>query len=345
MSTSTTPTTFLDLQSDVLTQARSDTGTTSTANAKRFLNQGLHDLHIQQDWSWAERPGYLQTHATYTTGSVSVADSTRTTLEGTNTAWATTVTGMGFNNARAGGKVRVGGEEEVYRVNAVGGATSITLESRYVGSVGTASTYALAYGTYTYYEDEYALASDFWRLADIRSFSTVMDIPVIGRQEFYRRFPRNANTGEPIVCTILTDIGPSSSTDWRPRVIFHPAPSSVLSIPYRYYTRNLAVDSTGAALTQMSSDTDEPIIPLRYRHVLIFYALREWYRDLKDDNRFSAADSAYTDLVVRMANDSEPQRDRPRLAFGKGRYLAGVAGHTRRRSRWTTGTAFDEMRE
>jgi len=87
----------------------------------------------------------------------------------------------------------------------------------------------------------------------------------------------------------------------------------VYQIPYRYITTNLAVSSAGAGQANLSADADEPIVPLRYRHVLVLYAAYQWYRDRKDDARSSEAQADYVDLVKRMANDSDPQRDRPRF--------------------------------
>ena len=100
----------------------------------------------------------------------------------------------------------------------------------------------------------------------------------------------------------------------------------------------------GAA--NLSADTDEPIIPLRYRHVLIFYAISQWYRDRKDDARSQEANAEYVDLVRRMAGDSGPEKDKPRLQHNRSAYLAGAAGHGYRHGRrYSTGTWFDEGRD
>ena len=202
----------------------------------------------------------------------------------------------------------------------------------------------MAYEGYRYYQDEYALASDFFRLIDARQFSDVMNIPVLGSQEFYRAVPRNATRSGAPRCATIIELGPSGSTDWRPRVVFYPHPDRTYSIPYRYITRNLAVSSVGAAQTEMSADADEPIIPVRYRHILISYAAFIWYRDQKDDQRGQEAYQEYVDGVKRIAGDSSPQRDFPRLVPAR-RYRP----YFFRRgsgSRFTTdSTAWDEFRE
>jgi hypothetical protein len=344
VSTTSTPTTFTDLYTDGLNRVRASTSdSTAVTMMKRYVNQALHDVHIQQNWEWAERREILITHPTYATGDVSIAAATRTTLEGSGSpAWNTAVTGIGYNNMRAGGKVTFD-NSEVYTISSVASDTSATLTNRYLGGLDTATSYALAYGSYTYFEDEYALASDFFRLIDNRKFSDAMPIPVLGRQEFYRRFPRNRVFGTPVCCTLI-ELGPSGSVSPRKRVVFHPAPDDTIQIPYRYITTNLAVDSTGTAQTNLSADSDEPIIPLRYRHVLVFYAIAQWYRDRKDDQRTQLAKAEYDELIKRMAGDSDVFRDHPRFASPRAIYLAGVAG-PRRGNRFSADSRFDQMRD
>ena len=349
MSATTTPTTFTDLQNALLNRVQVVLGT-STADsvtslyAQSFLNQANHDFHLQRDWAWAERKGLIRTQVRYTTGLVTIALATRSTVTGTTSAtvtdlpaWTTAVTGMDFNNARVGGKMTFAGANDVYEVSTVSDATTITLVDRYV------QTTALTAGAYVYFEDEYTLASDFWRLVDARQFSSAYNIPVIGRRDFYQRYPRNSRSGLPRNCTII-ELGPGATTDWRPRVIFHPAPDKTYNIPYRYLTRNLAVSSTGTGAVNMSTGTDEPIIPLRYRHVLIEYALYLWYRDLKDDQRATEAMGRYDKMVARIAADTDPQADHPRFVPRRAAYQS-TGPRRRGNSRYSTGTAWDELRE
>src|SRR3990167_1393062 len=355
MSATTTPITFADLYSDTLNRVRNTlgSGTPSTTNsnyAKRYINQANHDLHIQQNWPWAERHDVLITHGAYTTGHVSIASTARTTLEGSGTTWNTTIPGFATTYLRAGGKLVVSGENEVYVVASVTSDTAATLLTRYVGGFNVASAYPVANSVYTYYEDEYTLAGDFFRLVDLRIFSAELDIPVIPTMEFYRLYPKNStHQGKPRVCTVI-ERGPSGNVLPRPRVVFSPRPDNYYQVPYRYITANLAVASDGTTAFNLSADTDEPIVPLRYRHVLVEYALKIWYRDLRDDTRSQEADAAYVDLVKRMANDTFPQRDHPRLVPRRAPYVLGTAGPHGRfgrggRGRGTTGTAWDELRE
>lgn len=339
MSTSTQVTDLADLRGDLLRRAREATAVTATnAIANSWINQALMDLHISpgHQWPWAIRRGYLQTHATYTTGTVTIAAATRTTATGASTLWNTAVAGMGFTNARVGGKMTFAGGPNIYEVSAVGGDTSITLSSRYVGD-------ALSAASYVYYEDEYALASDFYRPVDLRNFTTELDIPLVGPQEFRRRFPRNNRTGRPNVATIL-QLGFTTDTAARYRVAIHPVPDAIYHIPYDYITSNLAVSSAGVEQTQLTADADEPIVPLRYRHVLVLGALYQWMRDRRDDARSAEVKAEYTGLITRMAGETIVGQDNPRFVPMVGNYYRQASNPRRRGGRYDPGGMFDTLR-
>jgi len=351
MSATTIVTTFADCYTALLNRMRNTLGsaTPSTTNlnySKGLINEANHDLHLQQNWPWSERDAILITHAKYSTGQVSIASTSRTTLEGSDGLWNTAVSGMGFNNVRVGGKLTFSGDTEVYTVSAVSSDTAGTIDSRYIGNQTTATAYALANASYTYFEDEYALASDFWRLVDARMFSEAWEIPIVARQEFYRAYPRNSVPSTPRIATII-ELGPGTSTALRPRIVLAPPPDSVEQIPYRYITSNLAVASDGTGAANLSGDTDEPIVPLRYRHVLVPYAAKKWFLYLKDDQRAQEADGEYVDLVRRMANDTFPERDHPVFRTKRRRYVAALSGPFRaggRSTRYSADSRFDELR-
>jgi hypothetical protein len=323
MSSSTSPVDLADLRTAFYNRMRDKTTTALDAIVDQFLNVGLVDMHINPITYpyWAERRATLITHAPYSTGTVSIAAAARTTVTGASTAWNTAVTGFGFNNARAGGKIKFGGVNEVYEVSAVGSDTALTLATNYTGD-------AITDGDYTYFEDEYALASDFLKPADMRLFSGDWKISLIGRQDFRRRYVRNDTAGKPTVATLI-QLEFSGSTTARPRVVLHPYPSDEMSIPYSYITTNLAVSSAGAVQTQMTATSDEPILPFRYRMGIVYNAIYHYYRDRKDDTRSQEAKAEYVDFMSRMANDAGiGQQDRPRFygpmrKFGPGRSTQG----------------------
>lgn len=339
MSSVTEVRTFSDIYTEILNKMRQPTTVTAIINqAKRYANTGLHDMVFGFEYKlpWLERDAVLITAAPYTTGTVEITRGS-TTLTGTSTLWTTT-NSYGVANARTTGKIDLG-DGNIYGLSAVGGAGTITLATRYV-----ADTDLAAGATYTYFEDEYALASDFLKLIDVRRFSAALDIPIIGRNEFKRRFPRPNVGGTPKVATI-NDRPFSGSTTPVTLVQFYPYASANMIIPYSYITKNLAVSSAGVEAISMANDDDEPALPMHYRAAIVEFAIWKWYRDKKDDARAEQAHADYQDQVNRIVGDQRigantQARVTPRVGMYNTRSIySGGAGR-----RYSTNNSFDDFR-
>ena len=344
MATTDSPTTLSELQTQVLNLVGESTTPTALTNlATRYLNTALQDIH-QERWYWAERVGRLELHASYTTGTVAVSLSARTTVTGTDTLWDTAVTGMGWDNARAGGKLTFAGAPDWYPVSSVDSDTAITLGQPFIGDT------ALSGATYTYYEDEYALESDFddeHGILDALSFYANREIRILPSSEFYRLFPRNTVPGATITAATITHLGPSGSVARRPRLVIAPPSSVQRTIPYRYYTIYPVVSSAGAGQMDLSAATDQPIIPLRWRYALVFLAASYWKRDRHDDTRSGEYRGLYDQLMLRARQSHDAADNRPRLIP---RAAASYRAHARwpwrgGRGRGDGGASFDELRD
>lgn len=306
MSGTTQYTTFSDLHTGLQNAVRVTTGVTATEDqAKRYINVALQDMHLgySERFPWAERTSYLVTQPQYTTGTLTATKGS-TTITGSGTAWNTN-NDFTVANMRAGGKIVISGGTEIYEISSVTNDTTAALSSKYIQTT-------VSVASYLYFEDEYALASDFLRPVDQRQFADSIEIELIGRTEFRRRYPRPKITGRPEVATIYDKPFSGNTTPVR-KVGFYKPPDQAYTIPYSYITSNLAVSSAGAAQTQMSAATDEPIVPLRYRHALLLHALYNWYRDKKDDTRSAEVKSEYTDIMLRVISDNEIGASRPNI--------------------------------
>ena len=290
-------------------------------------------------WSSASNrscQGSLLLQAPYTTGTISIARGS-TSVVGVGTNWTTTNV-YGVANVITNGKISLG-DGNIYGISAVGGATTLTLNQRFVADASLPAGSA-----YTYFQDEYALASDFLKLIDIRRFSAAFNIPIIGRNEFQRRFPRPDIAGTPKVATLLDKSFSGSST---PVILvqLYPYPSTEFILPYSYITKNLAVSSAGVEAENMSADTDEPALPVHYRNCLVSYAIWKWYRDKKDDARSEAAKMDYQDEVNRIVGDQRiGANTMARVTPRPGLYNTSSPYTRGGRQRFSTNNSFDDFR-
>ena len=341
MSTSTQVTTFADLITALENAVRVSTGVTATDTmAKRAINMALHDMHMGVDYKlpWAERRAVIRTQDDYTTGTITTTKGS-TAVTGASTLWDTN-NDFTVKNARANGKIVFAGSRTPYIVSAVGSDTSITLTEKFTET-------ALSADTYVYFEDEYDLATDFLRPVDMQTFSDVAEIRLVSRTEFRARFPVNSTVGRPRVACIL-DFAPSGNTTPIRRVKFAPPPNDFLQVPYTYITSNLAVSSSGTAAANLSADTDEPIVPLRYRHLILYHALASWYRDKKDDTRSGEAKAEYVDGMARLMMDTEVGAPRPQIKPRVSMYARSAKrpyGSGSSSRRYDVNNAFDYLKD
>lgn len=361
MSSATAPANFSELYTDLLNRVREDTSVTATVTlAKRYINIGLIDMHIGfgEKFYWAHRHGTLRTQAPYSTGTVTITKGS-TTLTGSSTEWDTD-NDFGVANMRVTGKIVIAGLPEVYKVEAVASDTSATINTKFIGSDQSGASYV-------YFEDEYALASDFLRPYDLTSFTDDGEVQLIGDRDFRAYSARNSTTGKPRIATIvnrgfvggqlitesnadlLTETGSGilleSATQFERRVRLWKPPDSNYLLPFTYITSNLAVDSSGQEQAYLTNDDDEPSVPLQYRHTIVNWALYNWYRDRKDDSRARDVKAEFTDLMLRISGDTQVGEQRPRLRPRIGPYARSARRpySTGAGGRYATGSWFDEL--
>jgi hypothetical protein len=338
MSSTSQLTTFLDLYTDLINRVREQTGTTAVATiAKRYINVANQDLYLAgaEKLPWAERRATIATHERYTTGTLTATRGS-TAITGSGTAW-NTANDDGVPNMRAGGKLTVAGHQEVYAVVSVGGDTAAVIAPAFVGDTESDLSYV-------YFEDEYALASDFSRPLDLRAFDVGREIKLLGRQDFRRLYPRNRIPSVRLRHATILDLPFSGSTTPVRKVQFAPPPSGVQLVHYDYVTTLVAVSAAGVAQVNLVEDTDEPTLPLRWRHMIVYHALYNWYRDRKDDPRSQETKLEYEQLKQRLLGDHEIGQQRPQITPRMAPYKARAKRPYRGRGRrYDTNGEFDRM--
>lgn len=334
MASGTIPATFSELYTDLSNRVKLQTGITATQDqAKRYIDIANHEIYIgaSEKLPWAKRQATITTHPEYRTGTVAVTVGS-TTVTGTSTLWTTT-NSYGQANARAGGKIVFAGRHEVYRVTAVGGAGSLTISPAFIGTTDSETTYR-------YFEDEYAVATDFLRPYFTKDLDGSGEVPLIGDRDFEMRFPRNSNTSSRILAATMVDFAVSGNTTPIRKLRIGPPSRDAALIPYTYITSYIATSSAGAEKVSLTADADEPIIPRRYRVVLVLHALYNWYRDQKDDGRSQEAKLEFEQKRAEMVGDQEIGQQRTSVAP-----RAGYVGRARRPYRRGAGTYWDTTGE
>ena len=339
MSSSTVVTTWSDLYTALLNDMRSETGVTATTNlAKRYIDEAHRDLYIGhgEKFHWAERRNTIITHAEYTTGTLTATIGSGT-LTGASTLWNTN-NDHGQKNMRKYGKISIAGADEVYEISSVTNDTSAAMNPNYIGS--TASELE-----YRYFEDTYALASDFLKPVDSRSFDDNRRIHFVGRSRFRQMYPRNRTTSTSISVAILEDYAPDGNVTLIRRIRFGPPPSNTQIIPYSYVTSNIVTASDGTAKGSFTADADEPTMPLHYRPIIVAGAKLHWYRDIKDDQRSLQVLPLYQQMLDRMIGDQDVGAQKMRIRTARGLYVSRAKRPYRGGQRYDINGRFDRFED
>ena len=128
---------------DIYTNVESLTNISSQrALIKDAIRMGLNRA-TAKDLPYLMTDGFITTVAPYETGTVTVANGSKT-VTGLLTVWT---------SAMVGRKIRIAGESAYYRIAAFVSSTEITLEVVYQGSLTSGNTYSI-------YKDEYKLPAD-----------------------------------------------------------------------------------------------------------------------------------------------------------------------------------------
>lgn len=207
--------------------------------AEQALNDILQEICQVYNFSWLYGDSSFITVLPYSTGTI------------TATEGSATITGDGttFTSAMEGRKFRC--EGATYVILAYVATDEITLSTNYAGTGGSGLVYKI-------YQDEYSLASDAEDVLSMRQENNPHKLEKRGIEFLDKYYPQRNSFGYPMIYAIIG----YDSTGYM-KVAVYPIPNQARNIYYRYKKR----------VTEMSDDSDTPIIPLRYRWVLAKGAL------------------------------------------------------------------------
>lgn len=221
---------------------------TITANRTRgvrWANFIQNDIASRYQWPWLMTNTFVQTVADYTTGTIT-GSAGSTSLTGSGTTWTSSNPNM--TNAY----IQPANDTNWYQVSAVGSTTSITLTN--------ALTQAISAGTYTLRTTYYDLPANCWKVFDVRQTNTPLKLNRLGIYTLDQYQPDINTTSNPTGYFLFGEDPAIASTAAKQNLIgFFPCPDTKYNIQIRYYLN----------LTDLSGDTDIPLIPVSYTNVLL----------------------------------------------------------------------------
>ena len=263
-------------------------GSPSTETTKRrailqFINNRYQDICMGTQWRWLKAAYDFNLEAPYDTGTVALTLGDAT-VTGTGTNWTTT-----FVTAKD--VLMIPSLGQVYHVSERTSSTVIELESEFANDESlTAEDYVIG-------RNQYQLPQVTDHLISFIVDSQHKMIP-IGVQDFRRLQSSDpCRTGQPIYYSMVR----RDTDDDAVYMEVYPTPDRAYQCHIDYTVRIMYLED---------SDDCYPIIPDRYRSVLYYGALAEFYQYMRDPSNSNLAEGQYRAFLNQMRNDTQQTDDR-----------------------------------
>jgi hypothetical protein len=249
---------------------------TKRAAVLQFCNNTYQEICMGKHWAWMFATYDISIFGPTDTGTISASNN------------SATITGIGtaFSSNDRKGKLVVQGVNSVYNISSVASTTSLTLETKWANDSVTGSGFKI-------YNVQYKLPveTDQIRAMVIDEINLKM-IP-LGTQEFRVKQAQDPTaTGAPIYYSLIK----RDVDDDAQYVEFYPMPDRDYNIHLDYSVRILGLEDSGDCY---------PIIPDRYRVVLFYGALAQYYRYTNDATNAQLADRDFLRTFNRLQNDTQ----------------------------------------
>lgn len=273
---------FFDMQSLISAVLRT-TGhsnptqeTTKRAAILQFCNNTYQEICMGKHWAWM--------FATY---DISIFGPNETgTVSATNNLQTITGTGTAFDATDVKAKLYVEGVNSVYNVSEVDSTTSLTLETKWAND-------DVADAAFKLYKVQYRLPVEVDQIRAMVIDELNLKLVPVGNQEFRRLQAENPTLeGCPRYYTLIR----RDVDDDGQFVEFFPMPDRDYNVHLDYSVRILGLED---------SDDCYPIIPDRYRVVLFYGALAQFYRYMNDTTSAQLADADFKRTFFRLQNDTQ----------------------------------------
>lgn len=291
--------TYKDIQDAVLEALGVQSSDTKALNkVKRLINMVyLDEVVPMKRWRWLEKNTSVVHEGYYASGTVSVThDSTTVTLSAAPAAAEGSFLGYKFS---------VNGQQEVYTISAhTAESATITLSGNFIGTTATGKSYKI-------WRDRVDLPIDAKETVEITHAKHRDPVKARGWQEITKMVTSNPKAeGYP--------------SNYSTRDFYDPTPSTTETEADRYRQVEIypAITLNPVTLhidyvvepTELSNDTDEPVMPIGDRIVLYYGALAHaWGIIARDIESQQLAQSQYDRKLARMMGETEDGTDYPNL--------------------------------
>jgi hypothetical protein len=313
--------TFIQTFEDIYTAAMNRvkipvSNTTELAKIKTIINEEYQTLAAkpQIDWWWLylyQRA--IQVPATYETGTITVSPGD-TAFVGASTAWTTT-NNVGTANLVAGDFIRIAGDDEVYEIKTVTDATNCTLGNadatiRYLEAAKSAASYEA-------FRYLFNLPTNFSDMVKVYKAGGRPFSPLPEGIKNLRHIMMAGGNGFPISVSARGDGTTAyyavTGTEAQKQLLIWPPSDEDLTIYYDYKVR----------ITNLSATTDEPLLPLEYRPILVAAAVKEYAaKFLRNTDLRNEAESKRVEIFRDMLADAKqkPYADTPQFRVDISQY-------------------------
>ena len=296
--------TFADMYGAIMRRLKIPTTDTEALNTcKEAINSRYESIAFRKKWRWRRKKDSIAIHAKKTDGSVNV----------TNLSRIVTFTAGLFTATHAGWVLAVTGHEEVYDIIAV----DTTLNRLYLAAPYTGTTAAAT--AYTAYKYQYGLKPNFEELDQAWHGHHRSPINLISPRELNEMMVAYPNMeGKASNCT-LSGYTNFEGTELGEFLLNHDflkntsqKTDAMLSIFPGVPDEDYTIHVEGMVkITPLDNDTDEPLIPIEKRHVLVYGALADMYFRETNEDQGKYFDAKFENLVERLEADSEFTDEKP----------------------------------
>lgn len=245
-----------------------DNNATIQDKLKAWVNARYKSLCARRAWNWLIKDFTLQTVTEVTTGTV------------TATQGSTTITfSVGPTLSAAGWFIKFSSASDWYEIDThTAASTTAVLKVPYLYTTSSTLTYNLR-------KVYYALPSDISRIYDIRQTVQRNKLKYLSQREIDTYVPDRTRYGSPSYYSIA---GLDSNNQFKAE--FYPVPNTALNLNGRYYK----------IVSDLSADTDTPLIPEAYHEILVWEVLGTYGYLFLDDTRVSFAKAEANNLYQQM---------------------------------------------